>query len=871
MRRRGARVDSESEQDELDRPRQLQGQADSDSGLDGDLGVPSSGDEDSDDADDDDDDGAAEPKTPATASVEQLPSIAAAAASTSRHSLKSQKAVLAGQVDHPSWSDLPAPGEDGDTSLPTLDFSNLSIDVAGGLPSPGPVLRTSTLSSMPARSPAAETSAPLNKKQLKEQRRQAKLAALREQNPVEAEQLEKAREEREAAKRLAKKERLKDKRRDRKALERAAREGGLPEATTAPTTVESSLAQGGVLKPTVPKAPKQAKPARPVVPSRPSRTALALGLVNSNTAQPSNSPSPAPPAAAPSSAPAVSLPSMQPAFLPRDAEGRPIPPAANPPVRPPAQRPAEGVADEASDHWERNRGDVPRGFDSYRGRGTGRPAYRDREEVAAPSAREEIDAPGFTGLFIRGRGRARGRGRGLVTRGGLAPRGRTVNGPPGSINPRFAHLPFHPLHRFPSPSASPKPASPAPSNRSSEAVVAAPPEVTSACPDEQLFEAAADESDGPTGVVKLPDGGVSQVTIAVKGAAAAQAARKAALTAGQPVEPSSESVPRAVHTPFDDPGVLYASAPRPAVTDGAPLPASPPARAISAMEEVPPHLQEYAGGQDGAMYYQQQQYSAPYWTPDATESYSIGGPSPAPPSPLPFAVTAAHPPPSSAYFVPPRASRRVEIKPPSSRDGQSPAPSSTSKVTSQPPVDALAAAREIRDAQMRQQQEQQAQAESAYMRAAAAGYGFAPPPPPSFSPAPGLPPSPTATRAPHPTSPSLGPDAFLSPANAPLPAASPAQHAHGPVHALPPHLPMYSPYSHAPPTTYELVAPYPSYYPSAAAYYAPQPVYHQHHFPPPPPPAGPPPAVAYGALPGPPLPHGAYPIGDDEKRYWSGY
>lgn len=890
VRRRGARVDSESEQDDLDPQRANVKSRDSDSDSD-DLELPSSDDEDS----EEDDDGVAEPKTPATASVEQLPQSLDTATTPPRQPAKSRKAVLAGQVLHPSWSDMPAPGEDGDTSLPTLDFSNLSLDVVQHLPSPPPRSRplpvastskVAALSSAPVSQPQASTAASavqpggLSKKQLQEQKRQAKLAVLKQKDPEAAERIEKEHQERAAAKRLAKKERLKEKKRERKALEQATKDAS---AQHAPPQLEQDAA--------VPAAPpsasndkpaRPAKSARPVVPSRPSRTAVALGLLGPESPPPaaasSERPAPALPPSASATTPIVPAATRQPAFLPRDSEGRPIVQSL-PPTRPRAHHQTDD--DHAASQWVRGRGGAPRGFGSYRGgRGAARFAQQqDRDEVSAhPDAAEEDR--GFHG---RGRGRGRGalaRGGGFAGRGG---RGVVATGPPGSINPRYAHLPFHPLHRFPSPSpAAPKSASPAPSNRSIDQASNFGPEVTTASPDERLFETEAETSaatqEKPTGVVKLPANGAAQIMMTVKGAAAAQAARDHGASKENRPPPAETADAAAANGAephkLSDPGILYASAPRrpteqEAADSSVATSSEAPREPLSLLHQVPPHLQASAGPpvveQDTPVYYQQQQpYSGPYWSSEAPEPYPISTPSPAPASDQQqFSVPLAHPAPSSAYFVPPRPNKRVEIKNPSSRDGQSPAPLTATKSAPPAPVDALEAAREIRDAQILQQQEHQRQAEASYMYAM--NYGFqqqqqqqqqAPAPP---------------TRPPFPSSPTFTRDGFPIAANAPLPPPS-VDHQQAvlqPVHAPQ----MYNPYppTHAmaqpppPPTTttYELVAPYPSHYPAAAAYYAPQqqPMYQPTLSPPVGLPAG-----YYGGM------YGARPVVFEEQQpQWTGY
>ncbi|POY71443.1 hypothetical protein BMF94_5756 [Rhodotorula taiwanensis] len=878
VRRRGARVDSESENDD-DTARsttvassRVRRASDSDSDLD--LDPPSSSD------DDDDDDGAVEPRTPATASVEQLPTTADT--STPRHPLKSRKAVLAGQGLHPSWADMPAPGEDGDTSLPTLDFSNLSLDVVQHLPPPGPKPRPSPVA---AKATLAGEQL-LSTKQLKDQRRQAKLATLAAKDPQAADRLAKEREEREAAKRLAKKERQKAKKKERKLLLKSSGSGDLVAGTDSaddtkpvspaapsPSTIPPPTADLSVpIKDA--KASKASKKAQTPVPSRPSRTAVALGLGNADNASPASTTSSALPSMASATTPVVPSAQRQPAFLPRDPQGRPVPQNEAPP--PSRSRRAFQAAEGTTEHWTRGRGGSVRGFGSYRGRETGRYGAHERDDHVA----ENADDAWAADASQRGEGLVRGRGRGRG-RGSLAGRGR-VTGPPGAINPRYAHLPFHPLHRFPAPAGTAQAdAQTTPKRSDTRPIEPSGPKVTTAASEEQLFaptqatpRARSRQDDN---VVKSPESSGQQLSITVKGAASAARASTPRPSSGQarPANADTELAQGSNQLYLSDPGILYASAPT--LTETAPRDKAAEAEAgdrhesLASLQQVPPHLQDGPSPESqptGTVYYQQQpQFPLAFWSTGngEGEQYPISTPPPPVPasvSPPPFGTAVAHPPPSSAYFVPPRPSRRVEIKPPSSRDGQSPAPSSSAKTAPQPPVDALEAARGIRDAQLLQQQEHQRQAEAAYMQAAS--YGFAaqahfPPPPPPMS---NLPASPTIGRPPqHVRAADFARDAFPIPANAPLPAPHVA-HQPAPMPQQ-----MYSPYQQIPPTTYELVAPYPSYYPAAAAYYAPQPMYQQtfSH-----PPNG---AVGYVGMYAPQQPtQDAHPVAfDDSHRQWQGY
>ncbi|BGP12825.1 hypothetical protein JCM10213_008086 [Rhodosporidiobolus nylandii] len=788
VRRRGARADDD---DESEAEQQQGGAGDSDSSAsDSDFAPSLHGESDDEDEEDDassasDDAGAGEPKTPATASVGQLDGAPQAKA----------KAVLAGQELHPSWSDMPAVGEDGASQLPTLDFANLSLDAVAAVPSsPAGAKQQQKEKAAPAPGLGADGKPVLSKKQLALQRREAKSAELKAKDPDAWAAKEKEMQEKAEAKRLARKEKVKEKKRERKALEKAQREAGArhPVVSTSKAALPSTAASAS------PAA--QNKPARPVVPSRPSRTGLALGLVN-----PSATPSASPSNAVPPSRPIVPAFQRTPAFLRQQQQ----------------QQAAFGnhsqdasFAGGARGNWRGARGDGPamRGLGS-RGRGgrfagpdrwtvqgvpvgeaqhpqqeKGKKPDSERKEGAAEGDSDDnwgrgeakrqprssgVDQlpdwshAGFEELEAEeqarstsvpavappagpsGRGRGRGRG-GFVTaptRGGYASARGGLNGPPGAINPRYAHLPFHPLHRYPAAQPAqqqPSPAAPAPRVAPSAPADASPlPSAAPPAPQSQPLQpepattadappaldepssavAAAPSSPAadakrPVGVVRLPSVGAAQFQLAVKGAAAARAkeeaenprpASTAAEKENEPIRsPQAQAADLelrkqqgasilyaadpsrfAASTLADDaavsaPAASYPSYEQQLQDPSAAAAASLPPHLSGFMHQVPPHLQSpptvqspFIPRHDSPVYYPPAQA---YYSPDAFSMLPSPGVTPPPQG---FPTHPAHAPPSSAYFLPPRPNRRVEIKAPS-RDGQSPVPVKTTISTATP-------------------------------------------------------------------------------------------------------------------------------------------------------------------------------------------
>ncbi|GAA5985726.1 hypothetical protein JCM11641_007194 [Rhodosporidiobolus odoratus] len=367
------------------------------------------------------------------------------------------------------------------------------------------------------------------------------------------------------------------------------------------------------------------------------------------------------------------------------------------------------------------------------------------ELEAEEKARDTAPVPSGPAA-MRGRGRGRGgfATPGGVGRGGFAGRG-TLNGPPGAINPRYAHLPFHPLHRFPAALSAQQPstatahsadkllatlpAAPAPTSQFPAVVPQQPqPELATTSSEQELFgeDTAALDAKKPTGVVRLPSAGASQFQLAVKGAAAARAKEEADKPTTAPVveaekenEPVRSPQPAAAAADLElrkqqGASILYAADPSrfanpPAEVEDVSAPAasfpsyeqraphdvagsSLPPHLSGLMNQVPPHLQSpptipspYAIPRHDSPVYFPPPHA--YYSPDAFSV--IPSPGLTPP-PLAFPTHPAHAPPSSAYFLPPSRSKRVEIKAPS-RDGQSPIPVKTTISTGPPSFGGLVA------------------------------------------------------------------------------------------------------------------------------------------------------------------------------------
>ncbi|GAA6059093.1 hypothetical protein JCM10212_002064 [Sporobolomyces blumeae] len=768
VRRRGAKAtDEEDEEDEeasVDRANGRDAGDSSESDFDPDSGNEDEEDDEEEDDeeedDEDDEDDGEEPKTPATASIEQLDRKQSACATPFD---AAAKATTSGPA---AWSDMPLEGEAGSSSLPELDFANLSVSKLDALPD-----STST---------TAAPSKGLSKKQAILQKKLQKSEELKQKDPALWEVKEKERKERLEVKRVAKKERQKEKRKERKLAEKEQRGAASHDAATPAQNPPTSTQP----------------PSRPVVPSRPSRTAVALGL---NKPATTLTPDPAPtapvastsraqqPAPAPSasragprvppstitSAPPVDYLKAREAYTRRLASDPSYIPKvgkfwghddrlASPEVRPlnpfwrgrggvPVGRGGRGaargrgaIAQRGPDRWtaegklaggeaEREGPEKPQvskqneavtpaeakegseegeedAEEDRWGRGEAKRAPRpsavspmpawnhggfeelEREEKARSSV--PVGARGGRG----GRGGARGA---CAGRGGFAGRG----GTPGAINPRYAHLPFHPLHRFPAaaPAQPTPPSSSAPSAEAPEApTTAVEPEIAAERPE----RAAAS-------TVRLPSSGASAAhfALAVKQAAGSRAPTEPAQVISKDVEASKENTPLpASSSPSaaaasselrkqQGASILYAADPsriasaseEPAVAAPAPFSTfqqpqavmSPPLASSGMLpfnHQLPPHLQAQVAAQHAQFI---PRHASPafypnqaYYSPDGYAA-SMSSPGATPPPQL-FSPQAP-PPPASSFFLPPRSSK-VEIKAPS-RDGQSPAPTKQAVVS----------------------------------------------------------------------------------------------------------------------------------------------------------------------------------------------
>ncbi|ORY73448.1 hypothetical protein BCR35DRAFT_307206 [Leucosporidium creatinivorum] len=393
VKRRGAKIEEDEEQSE-DVALQAAPPADA-SDSDSDFSVGGAPDEDEDDEDEDESEaeGAADPKTPATASTEQL----------AADSKSSAKALLDGNAAHPSWSEMPAAGEKGAEDLPTLDFASLTPGTLAAVPA-----APASKAPPPGRKPSATTSDKAgastdrpNKREQMLAKREAKSAELKAKDPVAWEAQDKQRKERELTRKKEKSARAKERKREKKLAEQ---QQGATETAPAPASApkqdgpsaSASASTSTPAPPTGPRAAAQPKPTRPPVPSRPSRTAIQLGLANaeSSTSTP----------AASTSAPTPSAPASRP---PPSSRAPPAGPAASRPPHQPNQGPSA---------------DYVQAREAYSTRLANDPSYIPRvgkfwshdDRLASPEVRPLVwrgrgGRGGERGGFV-GRGRGRGRG-----------------------------------------------------------------------------------------------------------------------------------------------------------------------------------------------------------------------------------------------------------------------------------------------------------------------------------------------------------------------------------------------------------------------------------------------------------------------------
>ncbi|KAL8283709.1 hypothetical protein RQP46_005504 [Phenoliferia psychrophenolica] len=285
------------------------------------------------------------------------------------------------------------------------------------------------------------------------------------------------------------------------------------------------------------------------------------------------------------------------------------------------------------------------------GRGEAKRKLRPSFPPAAPGANPSWSHDGFDELVEteahrphRGAGSGRGRGN-----------GRNASGPPGSINPAFAHVPFHPKHRFPVPPP--------------------PPEETMTSLPSSEQDTLFDKPDGP--LVRLP----RQVSIA-DATLAAQAANLTLETGSAPPAPDSRGVivklggggPVTVFPPSAEElsaeqeerrrggaSILYAADPErlPRLQEQQyQQPMTP-----QYFHQLPPHLQAQAAAAQ-----QQQQFIPRHGSPAfyPQQFYSPSDAAAFPSMPTPGATPPPlfqHQGPASTFFAPPRGSR-IEIKAP---------------------------------------------------------------------------------------------------------------------------------------------------------------------------------------------------------------
>lgn len=463
--RRGARVQDEDESEQAVAPA---GGSDSESDFAPDA------------AEDDEDDATEDEADPATPSGEPTGAL-----------LPPAKATLEGPGLHPSWADLPvAHGVDED--LPTLDFGNLSLAATSRPVVSAPALDAPRAATSTAATPKAAD--PMSKKSLLLAKRIAKSDEAKLKDPAAWEIAEAQRKERELEKKQLKKERLREKRKETR-----EGSGGDPAATAA--------APASVAVPA--SAPLRA--VRAPVPSRPSRTAVNLGMVPSAAPSPASSAAPSSTPATPAfSSPAlyaqaplpprpstVFEPAPSPYNQAREAYTSRL--ATDPSYTPRIgkfwghdDRLMEVELRGLTPYWRgRGRGGEIRGGRGFSARGRGGMArggfhggngeQQQMEMAQQPVEPAVLEVKGAAARVVKedtwGRGEvARATKNATVqttdhlpswnhdgyeelkTPRPSAPRVKPVHavvevGVPGTVNPRYAHLPFHPAHRFPFPIA----------------------------------------------------------------------------------------------------------------------------------------------------------------------------------------------------------------------------------------------------------------------------------------------------------------------------------------------------------------------------------------------------------------------------------
>ena len=638
LARRGARPADESEGEGEGQGSQAKAFVAEDS----DSSAPDHGEGPADDDSSDDDSVANDPTTPAAGSIEQLPP--AQAAKTG------------------SWADAD-PG--ADEQLPQLDFASM------------------TISSLPQ----AKAIKPPSKRQVALQRALERSASLKAADPVAWEAAEAARAEREVDKKRQRKERTKQKRTELKQQRKAADSSA--KLDTADST-ETPAAEA-----VVDAEPAQTPAPVPVPALTPAGQASAAELAPVAS---TSSASGAPPTGPVATTPAVLAPLTQQQIKERF------------PFAPPGWAP--GVSARG--------GLVGRG----RGRGgflisNGRAPVQTVRPAATPAAGTQAAPAGpnaVSGSFTASAGgdtptaidtpstgTSRGstpavpvqpqalaiRGRsGLAQRGGRGAFGfaAQATGEPGSVNPRYAHLPYHPLHRFPAA----RTAAPAPA----PALI---------IPEADLAPAGAGAEPASEAVVRLPGAaaGAAPVELAVRGAAAQaeeqQVTEKEKAPVETPVEEKAINVSLRLKTldevnaaeQHNHPGPGPAPpAPTPLQPVRAPLglqahetiaqpPPAPPAH--HSFHHLPPHLQPAQPDPSQQQQHQQHQQafiprldSPAFYHPAPGQAFN---PYSGSPELGPFAEMSPTPPPpfyptgSAQFFAPAPRQGKLEIKAPGTGAG----------------------------------------------------------------------------------------------------------------------------------------------------------------------------------------------------------
>ncbi|KAK4058101.1 hypothetical protein OIO90_000840 [Microbotryomycetes sp. JL221] len=584
---------------------------------------------------DSDVEGTTDPVTPLTTSAERLNGPAPPQRG------KPAPALLTTAIAHPSWSDMPTPGETDADELPSLDFETLTPGRLASLPSVKQSSKsTKPLATTQAAAPAdaaVDKDKQSKKAQIAAKRdaKMAELALLKERDPEAYEAQEKAFQEKKAQKKKEKAEKLKEKRKDK-------RDGERPDAPTPESPADADEFNR--------QQPESNQPANRAAPGPKKYQSQSREYINAKEAYSKRL------ADDPSYVPRVGR------FWSHDDR------LATPEVRPLVWRGASRGGDRG--------GMAGRGRGSFRGRGgffaratgmvadsldpsataddkvasaenrdaseagpTAEQKSESRPEPAAPGAAQEDSeddgwgrgeakksvkpAPatskegawkhdGFEKLSQEPANKSKGKARNGVRPGFESSFDEDGKPIPGAINPRYANLPFHPLHRFPVPRAN----------------FAA--KVTDASPTQADATVKKIDVRIPRGQPPVQEDMAQQTAnLSLEGTALAAGDAQAA---EQQYTQQMQAAQRYHH-----------------------LPPHLQAQVANGANPSPPSPQ-----QGGATYYNTGMQNA-YFAADAYVSMPTPGATPPPTS---FSPSLGMVPPSSALFVPPKATK-VEIKAPS--------------------------------------------------------------------------------------------------------------------------------------------------------------------------------------------------------------